>query len=215
VKWFTRISDWRLAAFLIWFLPALAAGQYNGFTSDEMAFAREPAEADFLSENEKEVIVLINLARMDGKRFWAHIAAPYIATHEIDASRYTRSLEKDLNTLPYLEPLSANKTLYEAALRHARASGKSGQVGHRSSAGTFEQRLSPLQSHFTVLLENCDYGSEEAIDIVMNLMIDEGITDTGHRTNMLSKQVNSVGVAISEHRTYRYNCVQVFGKTRE
>lgn len=215
MKWFTRISDFGLVAFLILLSPLLAAGQYSGFTSDELEFARRSAEADFLSENEKEVIMLINLVRMDGKRFWAHIAAPYIATNEIDASRYTRSLEKDLNSQQVLEPLSANKILYEAALRHARASGKSGQVGHRSSAGTFEQRLSPLQTNFSVLLENCDYGSEEAIDIVMNLLIDEGISDMGHRKNMLSEQVNSIGVAISEHRTFGYNCVQVFGKTKE
>ena len=59
--------------------------------------------------------------------------------------------------------------------------------------------------------ENCSYGYDQAIDIVLTLMIDEGIKDVGHRKNILSEDFNSVGVAIRPHKNYRINCVIDFG----
>ena len=62
--------------------------------------------------------------------------------------------------------------------------------------------------------ENCSYGYEQAIDIVLTLMIDEGIKDVGHRKNILSEDFNAVGVAIRPHKNYRINCVIDFGQQK-
>jgi uncharacterized protein YkwD len=59
--------------------------------------------------------------------------------------------------------------------------------------------------------ENCSYGYDQAIDIVISLLIDEGVPDMGHRKNTLNDQFNSVGVAIRPHKEYRVNCVIDFG----
>jgi hypothetical protein len=46
----------------------------------------------------------------------------------------------------------------------------------------------------------------------MNLLIDDGIPDVGHRVNILEARINVVGISIQPHRNYTHNCVQVFGE---
>lgn len=218
VNWFTNRIKFLFPVSLLMLMLApqlVSAQEYPGFPDKISAELNTAHSADYLTEEEKEVILLINLIRYDGAQFWESLAKPYIQAEQIAASRYTRSLEKDLNSSQRLQPLHPNKTLYNVAKRHAVASGKEGKLGHTSSAGTFEQRLKPLIGEFNYLLENSDYGSSEAMDIVMNLMIDDGIPDVGHRKNIMHEKVNTIGVAIAPHKTYRHTCVQVFGQKLE
>lgn len=195
--------------------PALLTAQeYEGYSAELIESLNTAKNIDYLTDEEKEVILMINMIRHDGTKFWNSQAEPYIKSSEISPSRYTRSLEKDLKASSGLTILQPNKTLFEAARKHAVASGKEGQLGHTSSAGTFEQRLRPLTGEFNYLLENSDYGSSEAIDIIMNLMIDEGIPDVGHRKNIMNDKIDVVGVAIAPHKTYYHTCVQIFGQKR-
>jgi uncharacterized protein YkwD len=62
--------------------------------------------------------------------------------------------------------------------------------------------------------ENCYYGMEDPVVIVIKLLIDEGVKDLGHRHNMLEPSFNSVGVSIKPHKQYGYNCVMDFGAKR-
>ncbi len=196
---------------------ALIAGaqEFPGYSDREIEQLHTAKSAAYLSVEEAQVVLLMNMARTDGQRFWDNIAAPYIEEYKMAPSRYTRSLEKDLSAAENLPLLEPNQTLYKTASTHAIASGKSGALGHKSPAGSFEERLSPLKREFNYLLENCDYGSFSALDIVMNLMIDKGIPDVGHRKNILHDKINAVGVSIEPHKTYHHNCVQVFGLLRE
>lgn len=196
------------------FAQNIKAQDYPGFAAETIRQCNTALQTAYLTDDEKESILLINLARHNGAVFWEKYAAPYIQENEIPDSRYTRSLEKDLRLARNLPTLEPHKTLFDAAKTHAVASGKAGDLGHNSTAGTFENRLTPLREEFSYLLENCDYGSSKAIDILMNLLIDEGITDVGHRKNILSEKVDAVGVSIAPHKTYRYTCVQVFGLIR-
>ena len=68
-----------------------------------------------------------------------------------------------------------------------------------------------LRNPYNHVGENCSYGYERAIDIVISLLIDKGIKNLGHRNNILSPDFNSIGVAIRPHKTYRVNCVMDFG----
>lgn len=190
------------------------AQSYSGFSDEVVNTMNTAADATYLSEDEKEVVLLINLMRHDGTSFWNHIAQPYINSHEIPPTKYVRSLERDLKATNNLQPLVPSEVLFNAAKIHAVASGKEGVMGHRSSAGNFEKRLKPLSDNFNYILENCDYGSAAAADILMNLMIDEDIPDVGHRKNILHSEIDAVGISIAPHKTYRFTCVQVFAKKR-
>jgi uncharacterized protein YkwD len=59
--------------------------------------------------------------------------------------------------------------------------------------------------------ENCSYGYDNALRIVMELLIDEGVGDSGHRKNILDAAFKNVGVSIQPHRTAAWNCVMAFG----
>lgn len=219
VKKFMQVINFHSAflAFLMGFLLSAGNGiaqDYPGFSSEVVSKMNTAADATYLSDDEKEVVLFINLIRYNGAAFWQHHALPYIKTHEIPHTKYVRSLERELKATKNLAPLYPSKALFDAAKTHAVASGKEGVVGHRSSAGSFEKRLKPLSDRFNYILENCDYGSSGAMDILMNLMIDEGIPDVGHRKNILHPEIDAIGLAIAPHKNYRYTCVQVFAKQR-
>lgn len=49
------------------------------------------------------------------------------------------------------------------------------------------------------LAENIAYGSNEAIDIVMSLFVDDGEPERGHRWNMMATEYNKTAVAFCKH----------------
>ncbi len=59
--------------------------------------------------------------------------------------------------------------------------------------------------------ENCDYGFEDPLTIVMRLLIDEGNPNYGHRTTILDPNFKHIGVSIQPHTKWNFNCVQEFG----
>ena len=75
-----------------------------------------------------------------------------------------------------------------------------------------KKRFAPLRGNpYQGWAENCSYGYQDALSIVITLLIDDGIKDLGHRKNILNESYNSVGVAIRPHKKYRVNCVIDFG----
>jgi uncharacterized protein YkwD len=198
---------------LILLLTAAAPlrAQTDPWSSWEAATVRElntAAELDYLDDEEKKVILFMNLARYNGPLFAGTFLESYLREKQIENNSYVKSLRRDLNKLDRLAPLIAEKDLSAVAGAHALESGKQGSTGHQG----FKQRFEPLLGNpYTHVGENCSYGYERAIDIVLGLLIDEGVKDLGHRSNILSADFNSIGVAIRPHKRYRTNCVMDFG----
>jgi hypothetical protein len=168
--------------------------------------ANTAEKADYLTSEEKLVILFTNLARTDGLLFSETFLDFYLEGTE--KTKYTKSLYKDLKTVKNLPLFLSENDLFKAAEGHAIKSGKNGQVGHQG----FDARFKPLMQKYNGVAENCSYGYEKAIDIVIQLLIDEDIPSLGHRVNMLNPEYNSIGVSIREHKKYRINCVMDFGK---
>lgn len=166
------------------------------------------ADTDYLNEEEKKVILFMNMARYDGPLFAETFLEAYLVEKELGKNRYVRSLFRDLKNTSGLDPLKPARDLTALAQEHANTTGEAGRTGH----GNFNSRFEPvLGNPYQRVAENLAYGHEEAIDMVLSLLIDEGIRDLGHRKNMLNPHFNSVGVAIRAHRTYRIHCVIAFG----
>lgn len=160
-----------------------------------------------LKDEEKQVIFYTNLARANGKLFAATYLKRYMDSTGIKPTPFTRSLERDLKNIQNLPMLYPKPDLYEIARKHAIESGKTGRKGHQG----FKKRFNDLESIYYAYGENCYYGREDPLVIVIKLLIDEGITDLGHRFNMLDPRYNFIGVSIMPHKTYGYNCVMEFG----
>jgi uncharacterized protein YkwD len=60
------------------------------------------------------------------------------------------------------------------------------------------------------IAENCSYGYGNAMAIVKQLLIDEGVQSRGHRKNILKANSRFIGVSVKRHASYQFNCVQDF-----
>jgi hypothetical protein len=160
-----------------------------------------------LKDDEKQVIFYTNLARANGKLFATTYLKEYMDSIGMKPTSFTRSLERDLRNIHDLPMLHPEPDLYDIARKHAIESGKTGRRGHQG----FKRRFNDLQSTYYAYGENCYYGPDDPLAIVIKLLIDEGIADLGHRFNMLDPKYNSIGVSIMPHKTYEYNCVMEFG----
>jgi hypothetical protein len=169
--------------------------------------ARTAEDAYFLNEDEKKVIMYANLARADGSLFASTFLDEYIRIKKLKPDSYIRSLYDELEQVRDLPMLLPERDLYKVARDHASWSGKKGYEGHKG----FKQRFAPLMKKYAEVGENIYYGPYTPLEIVIQLLIDEGIEDLGHRKNLLNPRFNSIGVAIKPHKRYEYNCVMGFG----
>lgn len=202
----------KIGIIILIFSSILATGQeevWDPWDPQLLEKANTAAEFEYYSDEEKKVVFFMNLARLDGNLFAETLLDAYVTANGVENTSYLRSLYRDLQKAKSLPLLIPEKDLTSIAQGHATESGRTGHVGHKG----FEKRFEPFMgAPYTNVGENCSYGYASAIDIVISLLIDEGVKNVGHRVNILKPEFNSVGVAIREHKQYRFNCVIDFGK---
>jgi len=165
----------------------------------------------YLTDDEKEVITWLNYIRAYPQEFSEKVLSPYVENKELKKSKYINSLYKDLSKTQGMELLIPSNGLTKAAKYHASDMGKKGNAGHTSTNGWgMQERIEKFVRWEVTIGENCAYGLYSPLDIVMGLLIDEGVPDLGHRKNILNPDYKVVGVAIRPHKTYGTNCVQDF-----
>lgn len=169
--------------------------------------ANTAKEVSYLLPAEKSVIFYLNVLRSDPKFFLENYLKPYLdSTKENDP--YTKTLIKTLENTEPMSLLKPQKDLSLIAKTHAIKCGKDSIVGH----GNFKERFRSVNDKYnSYVAENCDYGNHSALQIVMELLIDEGIKDLGHRKNILNPRYKNVGISIQPHKRYKQNCVMDFG----
>ncbi len=164
----------------------------------------------YLTDEEKKVLLLVNLARLDGKAFIKNVLDPFVEETKPDNNSYLKSLYADLRTTSGLAALAPHQKLSEGTAYHANDMGKKGDTGHNSSDGTdcFVRIKRFYKGGY--MAENCSYGYGDALNIVMQLLIDDGVSSKGHRYNILGKPYKQIGISIRPHKVYSYNCVMDF-----
>jgi uncharacterized protein YkwD len=60
-------------------------------------------------------------------------------------------------------------------------------------------RLSRYGDWMGKIGENIDFGSKTARDIVLSLLVDDGVSNRGHRGNMMSPEYVKTGIACAKH----------------
>lgn len=178
------------------------------WTKEELLNATTTEGIDYMSDDERNVVLLCNLVRIYPRRF----ASIYLSSSKYRNSKnpFVISLLKDLEKASPQGLLFPNPILAQTAEYHALDMGKYGTVGHDSSNGTScIERISAVYPHFAG--ECCQYGFKEPIQIVIDLLIDNGVASLGHRKMILESDAKEIGVAIRPHKTYTSNCVLDFG----
>lgn len=163
-----------------------------------------------LSREEAELVRIINEARSQPARFAERHIRP-----EMRRMREAAECYREMKALRPMGSLTVSEILTAAARDHALDMGRRGRLGHTGSDGSnLGRRIERHGFWFGRLAENSFYGQADPLRMVVELLIDRGVPDRGHRRNLLDQQFRYVGVAIRPHRTYRLNAVMDFAEQR-
>lgn len=164
------------------------------------------AGVDYLTDKEKQIVYILNLARMDPSLFVRTVVKQYptySGQQRLLQSDYYRSLVVFLENKKSLPLLYAQQDLYVSANCHAESSGSVGYVGH----GRRTRDCKKVEKFFG---ECCHYGSDDPLEIVMDLLIDEGVPSLSHRFILFTSHTK-IGVSLQPHRRYTWNTVLDLG----
>lgn len=106
-----------------------------------------------------------------------------------------------------VEPLSASAGLASAAKSHAKDQA-SGLTGHAGSDGSLPlERTIRAGVEASSVGENITYGPKTAQDIIVNLIVDDGVADRGHRIALFNSDWDKAGAGCGPHSNYGAVCV--------
>ena len=183
--------------------------------------ANRPDNSVYLSELERGVVEELNLARTQPityARFLTDYAKLFVGRQLREPGETTimtnegrSAVDEAIGFLKNQKPLpniTPSKGMSRAAADMVRMQENTNQIGHAGRDGSsFSDRISRYGTWGGSCAENIDYGYNNARRIVMALIIDDGVSNRGHRTNIFNPAFRRVGVACGRHRTYNYMCV--------
>jgi uncharacterized protein YkwD len=107
--------------------------------------------------------------------------------------------------------LAPSPGLTRAARDHVDDQGRSGSTGHTGSDGSsVTDRVARYGAWEVSISENIDYSPVvHGGEIIENLLIDDGVSDRGHRRNIFEPSSTVVGIACGPHPRYAATCVIV------
>ena len=174
--------------------------------------------ADYLSEVEKDVVLEMNKARtnpslyaelyitprikkFNGKTYNGKLLTQEGATVVEECAKYMAKAK----ALPLLK---AEKGLSLAAQKHSSTQGETSQTGHTGVDGSTPFTRIGKFGTYKAAGENIAYGTNTGRDIVVGLLIDDGVANRGHRKNIMNGQFDATGVGYTKkHKTYGSVCV--------
>lgn len=184
-------------------------GLSEEWTRKEINSANTAQNERYLSQEERNVFLWVNLARMYPQKFARCEVEPYMGEamygyQYSNGNSYKASLLNHLRTMKPVNPIYNNLTLYSLAREWAVYSGQDGTTGHSRP-----WNLAAKRNKVEYFGECCDYGHNVGKEIVMSLLIDNTVQNLGHRKNLLSTEweFDRMGVSIQSHAKFRDCCV--------
>ncbi len=177
-----------------------------------------------ISPLEREIVGEINLARTnprkyaslledrkkyyDGKLFYRSEESILKTREGVKAVNEAIRFLRSANRLP---PLSLSRVMSLGAKDHVRDIGPREATSHKGSDGSSPgDRVNRYGEWLVGIAENIYYGGENAHEVVMGWIIDDGVSGRGHRKNIFKPGFRVVGVGCGPHAKYRTVCVTTF-----
>ncbi|MEA3209209.1 MAG: hypothetical protein QOE70_2266 [Chthoniobacter sp.] len=153
----------------------------------------------------------VNLARTAPQAYARHLAERAPAWRGIEGSRAALEAVNFLQRARPLPALAWSDGISRAALSHVLDIGARGGRGHAGSLGESPwDRMARFGKRQGLAGENIAYGQREAREIVIALIVDDGVRGRGHRANLFSRNFSVAGVAVGPHAGYGTMCVMDF-----
>jgi uncharacterized protein YkwD len=170
----------------------------------------------------KQVLAEINLARTQPasyagflRQFRTQFRGKYYelpgSTTRVQTSEGVKAVDEAITFLSRvkpLPPLTWSDGLSGAAGELAEEQGSTGGTGHTGpKSGDMRKRVERHGEWTGRIGENIGYGPEDARGMVMQLIIDDGVSNRGHRKNFFSTAFANAGVACGDHPRFGSMCV--------
>jgi uncharacterized protein YkwD len=124
----------------------------------------------------------------------------------IQTNEGVKAFEEAIEFLKNQDPvgsLKSDKGLSHACEDHVKDIGPKGLISHDSSDGkNVSDRIEKYSEWDGACGENIDFGSKVAQDVILSLLVDDGLERRPHRKNLFNPDYNYIGVAAGEHRDY-------------
>ena len=99
--------------------------------------------------------------------------------------------------------LTLNKDISQACKDHVDDIGPKGLTTHEGSNGSnIGLRIEKYCEWDGVVAENLDFGFKKAENILLNMIIDDGVKERFQRLNLFNPDFNLVGIAVGPHKDY-------------
>lgn len=204
---------------------------FSAFNSRETPIFQEekpwPAElntakdAAYMNLLEQQVILELNKVRSNPKRYaeeyledlrtaYSGKLYTYPGQDPVKSQEGVHPLEECIQVLQKTAPMSIMNPaegLYKAASDLVADQQKHGGIGHIARNGSTPQRRMEKYGTWDICsAEDITYGSFEARQIVIALLIDDGVPERSHRKNILNPCFRFAGVANGKHPSYLSMC---------
>ncbi|MDR3177634.1 MAG: CAP domain-containing protein [Campylobacteraceae bacterium] len=182
--------------------------------------------AEYLTSIEKDVILEMNKVRSNPKKYadlyikprlkyyngntYSPPDAMPIATSE--GAKAAQECYDVLSKISSAQILLPSKGLWQAAKDHASDQSKSGKTGHDGSDGSTPFDRIKRYGTYAQAGENIAYKPNTAREIVVGLLIDDGVFPRGHRDNIMHKEYNYAAASVNSHKKYGVICVIEYAK---
>ncbi len=189
--------------------------------------ARSSDQATILSPLEEEVLKEINTLRKNPPAY-AEFLQNYkkyfdgklikipgkIAIRTNEGIGAVDEAIRELKKTEPLETLEYSRGLSQASKSHVNDQGPKGTIGHDGSDGSSPSTRMNRYGRWDLLsAENISYGYAVARDVLIQLIVDDGVPSRGHRLNLLKKGIKFAGIGCGDHKRYRSMCVMNFAGT--
>lgn len=174
----------------------------QSWSNYQLIAANTAANAPGLSQEEKNVFLYLNLARLYPSDFARIELKTQFGDRYENSGKlnwYESGLKSQLLSMSSLRAMTYNSEMYQLAKCFSNETARSGKIGH--------DRVNCPSGYSG---ECCSYGYSSGRRIILQLLIDDGVSSLGHREICLSPYYNSLGASINSHKTYSNCCVLDF-----
>lgn len=154
----------------------------------------------------------VNLFRKNPSRFYQKEVMAFLRQFPEANTIEARSLETDLSHAKQLPFLLPDEGLLKMSKTHSiDLAGRGGIISHVSADGKDFQKRFIAAGFYRRGAENIFYGSPDALEALIILLLDHRVPDKGHRINLLDPHFNLMGASFSPVSPGKVVVVQEFG----